>query len=123
MEITVNCGTVRVYHRLKSIKLLPCDEWRDDVTGRHFLPSFVFPRDPAVREILGASQPFLRALCDQPQAGFDGYQCGFDPDPDEAVEWQTRAIWAALQHSMRLDYVNPPPAYTNASQRLRTPAA
>jgi hypothetical protein len=121
VEITVNCGTVRVYHRLKSIKLLPCDEWRDDVTGRHFLPSFVFPRDPAVREILGASQPFLRALCDQPQAGFDGYQCGFDPDPDEAVAWQTRAIWAALQHSIRLDYVNPPPAYTNASQRLRTP--
>ncbi len=121
VEISVKCGAVPVFHRLKSIKLLPCDEWRDDVTGRHFLPSFVFPRDPAVREILSAAQPFLRALCDQPQAGFDGYQCGFDSDPDEAVTWQARAIWAALQYAIRLDYVNPPPAYTNASQRIRTP--
>ncbi len=34
---------------------------------------------------------------------------------------QTRAIWAALQYAWRLDYVNPPPSYTKASQRLRTP--
>lgn len=121
VEISIQCGTIPVFHEFKSIKLLPCDEWRDDVTGRHFLPSFVFPRDPAVREILSAAQPFLRALCDQPTAGFDGYQCGFDSDPGEAVEWQTRAIWSALQYTMRLDYVNPPPTYTNASQRVRTP--
>lgn len=121
VEIAIKCGVVQVFHILKSIKLLPCDEWRDDTTGRHFLPSFVFPRDPAVRDILSASQPFLRALCDQPQAGFDGYQGGFSSNPDEAVALQTRAIWAALQHTLRLDYVNPPPAYTNASQRLRTP--
>ncbi len=121
VEIAILCGKTQVFHRMRSIKLLPCDEWRDDASGRHFLPSFIFPRDPAVRDILSASQPFLRALCDQPQAGFDGYQCGFSANADDAVALQTRAIWAALQHSMRLDYVNPPPAYTNASQRLRTP--
>ncbi len=121
VEIAIKCGAVQVFHLLKSIKLLPCDEWRDDTSGRHFLPSFVFPRDPAVRDILSASQPFLRALCDQPTAGFDGYQGGFGSNPDEGVALQTRAIWAALQHTLRLDYVNPPPSYTNASQRLRTP--
>ena len=121
VEIAIRCGSVQVFHITRSIKLLPCDEWRDDTTGRHFLPSFVFPRDPAVRDILSASQPFLRALCDQPQAGFDGYQAGFSGNADDAVALQTRAIWAALQYTMRLDYVNPPPTYTNASQRLRTP--
>jgi len=59
-------------------------------------------------------------LADQPQAGFDGYQGGFCSNPDQALSVQTRAIWAALQE-MRLDYVNPPPTYTTASQRLRTP--
>jgi hypothetical protein len=120
VEITVHCGDVQVFHRLQSIKLLPCDEWRDDLTGRHFLPSFIFPRDPAVRKIITSAQPPLRALADHPQAGFDGYQSGFCPNPGEALPLQTRAIWAALQE-MRLDYVNPPPTYSTASQRLRTP--
>ncbi len=121
VEVVVRCGAVQIFHRLQSIKLLPCDEWRDDETGRHLLPSFVFPRDPAVRDVLTAAQPFLRALCDQPTAGFDGYQCGFTTDPNEAVTLQSKAIWAALQHTWRLDYVNPPPSYARASQRLRIP--
>lgn len=120
IEVKVSCGDVQVFHKLQPIKLLPCDEWRDDLIGRYFLPSFIFPRDPAVRKIITAAQPPLRALTDQPQAGFDGYQAGFCSNPDQALSLQTRAIWAALQE-MRLDYVNPPPTYTTASQRLRTP--
>lgn len=117
VEVTIKCGRIQVFHKMQSIKLLPCDEWRDDETGRHLLPSFVFPRDPAVREVISAAQPFLRALRDHPQAGFDGYQDG----SARSVILQTRAIWSALQHTLRLDYVNPPPSYTKASQRLRTP--
>lgn len=121
VEVMVKCGDTRVFHAFKSIKLLPCDEWRDDQTGRHLLPSFIFPRDPAVREILSAAQPLLRALCDQPQAGFGGYQVGVAGSIREAAALQVRAIWSALQSVWRLDYVNPPPAYTLSSQRLRTP--
>lgn len=121
VEVMVKCGDTRVFHAFKSIKLLPCDEWRDDQTGRHLLPSFIFPRDPAVREILTAAQPLLRALCDQPQAGFGGYQPGVAKSIKEAAELQVRAIWSALQSVWRLDYVSPPPAYKLSSQRLRTP--
>lgn len=121
VEVSIHCGERRIFHRLQSIKLLPCDEWRDDESGRHLLPSFVFPRDPAVREIISAAQPFLRALFDRPDAGFDGYQRGYSDDLKVGVEYQARAIWSALQYHWRLDYVSPPPAYTKASQRLRTP--
>ncbi len=66
VEVAIKCGSVQVFHKLQSIRLLPCDEWRDDETGRHLLPSFIFPRDPAVRDILTAAQPFLRTICDDP---------------------------------------------------------
>jgi hypothetical protein len=117
VEVTIKCGQEQIFHKMQSIKLLPCDEWRDDETGRHLLPSFIFPRDPSVREVITTAQPYLRALRDEPQGGFDGYQ----QESTRAVIMQTRAIWSALQHTYRLDYVNPPPTYTKASQRLRTP--
>ena len=121
LETTLTCGNEPLFQQSNSILLLPCDEWRDDQTGRHLLPSFIFPRDPAVRKIITAAQPFLRVLSDAPQAGFDGYQAGFSGDANEAVRDQVNAIWAALQHTYGLDYVSPPPVYTKASQRLRTP--
>ncbi len=123
LTVSVSSGGIQFYHKLDRIDILPCDEWRDKRnSGRHFLPSFIFPRDPAVRTILSHAQPFLRALTDQAVAGFDGYQSGDSgPDAGQGVELQARAIWAALQHPLRLDYTNPPPTYTSQSQRLRTP--
>ncbi len=121
VEITVSLGPKQVFHLFDSIELPPCDEWKDDDAGRRFLPSFIFPRDPAVRDILSAAQPFLRALTDDPIAGFDGYQGSFVGDGVAAVNCQLRAIWTALQTTWRLDYVNPPPAYIGGIQRLRTP--
>lgn len=122
VEVEILCEQRQIFHRLQSIKLLPCDEWRDKKeSGRMLLPAFVFPRDPAVREIISTSEPFLRTLCDQAQAGFDGYQGSFHSDVTKAVHLQVQAIWAALQHSIRLTYVNPPPTYSLASQRLRVP--
>lgn len=121
VEIAIRCGQVQVFHRFDSIELPPCDEWKDDDSGRRFLPSFIFPRDPAVREILTAAQPFIRALTDNSKAGFDGYGGAFATTPDEGVRLQLRAIWAALQHTWRIDYSNPPPSYTRGVQRVRTP--
>ena len=87
VEIVIRCGQNRI-HKFDSIQLPPCDKWKDDAAGRRFLPSFVFPRDPAVREILTAAQPFLRSLVDDPVAGFDGYQSGFVDDGLESVRQQ-----------------------------------
>ena len=124
VEVTIRCGTVRVFHSFNSIELPPCDEWKDDEAGRRFLPSFIFPRDPAVREILTSAQPFLRALKDDVRAAFDGYQSQTipaDAGASDSLQAQLRSIWGALQQNCRLDYTNPPPSYTKNVQRVRTP--
>ena len=38
------------------------------------------------------------------------------------VDQQVQAIWTALVNEYRLQYINPPPAYSQQSQRLRTPS-
>jgi hypothetical protein len=124
VEVTIHCGTVRIFQSFDSIELPPCDEWKDDEAGRRFLPSFIFPRDPAVREILTGAQPFLRALKDDIRAAFDGYQSQATPNNAGQIESllaQLRSIWGALQQNCRLDYTNPPPSYTKNVQRVRTP--
>ena len=121
VEIFIRCGQKQAFHKFDSIQLPPCDEWKDDDAGRRFLPSFIFPRDPAVREILTAAQPLLRAVSDDPTASFYGYQGDLESDGVESVRQQLRAIWTALQTTLRLDYVNPPPLYLRGVQRIRTP--
>jgi hypothetical protein len=125
VEVTLTCQGVRVFHRFDSISLPPCDEWQDDEAGRQFLPSFIFPRDPAVREILTIAQPFLRTLKDDVRAAFEGYQAAEGQAANastlESLLPQLRSIWGALQQTCRLDYTNPPPSYTKHIQRVRTP--
>jgi hypothetical protein len=129
-----------------AVTLLPPDEWEDSDENRQWLPSFVYPRDPAMKAVLQAAQPFLMSLTDRAAAGFDGYQCidpqaesksnsaaplgaeafpffpRSDDDPCAGVDLQVRAIWCALVYQMRLHYINPPPGYVAQTQRLRTPA-
>lgn len=121
VEIVVSQGAEKIHHETMAIPVLPADEWRDDRSGTHFLPSFIFPRDAAVRDLISAAHPFLRALGDQVDVGFDGYQRAADAAGIAPVEGQVRAIWCALQHGYRIDYANPPPAHLRSSQRLRTP--
>jgi hypothetical protein len=105
------------------------DEWRDDDLNRKWLPSFVLPRDPVVPQIIDRAQKYLMALLDDSTAGFDGYQ-GVAEDPGrrnpstecEPIDLQVRAIWSALIHDTPLAYINPPPTFTDQSQRLRTPS-
>jgi hypothetical protein len=106
------------------VTLLPVAEWADTETDRHWLPSFVYPMDPAVRRIVDLAQPYLEAIADDPLAGFDGYQA-IDPraeEPARRVDQQVAAIWSAIRQDTPLAYINPPPVYTDASQRLRTPS-
>jgi hypothetical protein len=102
------------------VTLLPVDEWFDDTEQNPWLPSFVLPRDPAVAGIIGRARPHLVTLQDDPGASFDGYQSG-DDDP-ESTDRQVQALWTTLVQDYRLLYINPPPAYSDRTQRLRTPS-
>jgi hypothetical protein len=112
-------------HFLKTerVTLLPADEWTDEAAEWQWLPSFVLPRDGAIASILTHAERYLRALADDSGAGFDGYQRLLeDGSNPEVVDLQVRAIWAALLYETPLTYINPPPTYTQNSQRLRTPS-
>jgi hypothetical protein len=122
--VDVRCGSHILFQQSSQVTLLPVDEWRDTDDDRRWLPSFVLPRDPAVRQIMAAADRYLRALCDSSGAGFDGYQQA--TKWPEIVDLQARAIWCALLYDFRLHYINPPPTYTKTetgiAQRLRTPS-
>lgn len=114
-----------VHQESHRVTLLPINEWVDDDENRQFLPSFIWPLDPAIRRIVGTAQRHLHTLADDSSAGFDGYQ-SVDwesddiGDPTAGVDQQVAALWRGLL-DQKLGYVNPPPTYSDASQRLRTP--
>ena len=107
----------------RAVTLLPVDEWFDDTQKNPWLPSFVLPRDPAVARIISAARRHLVTLQDDPSAGFDGYQSTDVANKDcESVDEQVQALWTTLVQEFRLAYINPPPAYSERNQRLRTPS-
>lgn len=117
------CGGRTAWESTERVTLIPVDEWVDDTTNNPWLPSFVLPRDPAILRIIASSRRYLVGLRDDPAAGFDGYQ-SIDEQaetPAAGVDAQVQAIWTALVNEFRLQYINPPPAYSDRSQRLRTP--
>ena len=118
VTVTVGSAGRTLFQQTWTINLLPCDEWQDDHYGSHFLPSFVLPRDPAVRRVIGRAQGFLRAILDDPQGSFKGYPFAAPADPADP---QMQAIWHALVDAFRIDYIRSPPAYLKQAQRLRTP--
>lgn len=123
--VEVRFGRVVLLRETRWVRLLAVDEWEDSDTNRKWLPSFVLPRDPAVAQVIHHAQRYLQALCDDPTQGFDGYQSIVDGDegPDcSKVDRQVQAIWCALLYETPLAYINPPPSFTDASQRLRTPS-
>jgi hypothetical protein len=114
--IKVTCEKETVYEDTRRVTLIPVDEWLDDTEKNPWLPSFVLPRDPAILEIIASSRRYLIGIMDDPAAGFDGYQ---EVGPE--VDKQVQAIWTALVNEYRFQYINPPPAYSLQTQRLRTP--
>jgi len=126
--VEVTWGPHTLYRETQRVRLLPADQWRFSDTDKSFiwLPSFVFPRDRAVSELLEKAQRYVRVLRDDPTAGFEGYQA-IDrerDDPSEDIDLQVQAIWSAIVHEWQLAYTNPPPTYSTGldSQRLRTPS-
>jgi hypothetical protein len=113
-----------VYTRTFPVTLAPVDQWADTDTDRQFLPSFVFPRDRAVMHAIRNAEQFVTALRDDPAAGFDGYQ-SLDPaaeDPAWTIDRQVQALWYSTLYRVPPSYINPPPSYSVASQRIRTPS-
>lgn len=121
--VRVTCGGRMAYEATTRVTLLPVDEWLDDTDKNPWLPSFVLPRDPAVLKIINAARRYLIGIEDDPAAGFDGYQSVDEKadNPTAGVDSQVQAIWTALVNDFRLQYINPPPAYSDQTQRLRTP--
>jgi hypothetical protein len=124
LYVRVSCGDRLLRESSERVTVLPADEWRDDGEDHRWLPSFVLPRDPAVLKVIDAAQRYLRTLLDDCAAGFDGYQRldGDDGNAADVVDPQVQAVWAALQHDLPMNYINPPPSYTSQSQRLRSPS-
>ena len=122
--VKVSCGGRVASESTSRVTLIPVDEWVDDTDNNPWLPSFVLPRDPAILKIITSSRRYLVGIQDDPAAGFDGYQSIDDSldDPSEGVDAQVRAIWTALVNEYRIQYINPPPSYSDQSQRLRTPS-
>jgi len=113
-----------VYRDTLPVNLLAIDEWVDTPELDAYLPSFVLSRDNAVARIIDNAQRYVRLFNEDSTAGFDGYQ-GIDKkakDPYATVDFQVKAIWSALSFDMALGYINPPPTFTESSQRLRTPS-
>lgn len=124
LYVKVRCGDRLLRESSERVTVLPADEWRDDGEDHRWLPSFVLPRDPAVLKVIAAAQRYLRTLLDDCTAGFDGYQqlAADDGNAAAVVDAQVQAIWAALQHELLVNYINPPPSYTSQAQRLRSPS-
>jgi hypothetical protein len=114
--VKVMCGETTAFEDTRRVTLIPVDEWLDDTVNNPWLPSFVLPRDPAILCIINSARRYLIGIMDDPAAGFDGYQ-----EEAAQVDDQVQAIWTALVNEYRLQYINPPPAYSRQTQRLRTP--
>jgi hypothetical protein len=112
--INVTWHDQTLYRHTHTVSLAPIDQWVMDEINIGWLPSFVQPRDPAVRTILQSAQRYLRCIEDDPNAGFCGYQA-------EDIDPQVKAIWSAIVYDFSLDYVSPPPSYNAYAQRLRSP--
>jgi hypothetical protein len=124
LKAKIAVGDAVIHDKIYRVTLLPVNEWVDSDAQRQWLPSFVYPLDPAVANIVQKAQRHLRALSDSWSVGFDGYQ-SVDPgqeDPTAPVDEQVAAIWNALVQDIEVGYINPPPTYTEQAQRLRSPS-
>jgi hypothetical protein len=119
-----SAGERHIHQKSYPVELLAMDEWRDDDAERHWLPSFVMPDDPMVRQVIDTAQRYLTALVDRGDAAFDAYQriAGLGETPNQAVDPQVKAIWTSLWQDHALKYISEPPTHTKASQRLRSPS-
>jgi hypothetical protein len=124
LYVQVSWGNHEIFRQTFPITMAPVDQWADTDTDRMFLPSFVFPRDRAVGTVIKSAEHFVTALRDDPAGGFDGYQSldWEQANPAVDVDRQVQALWYSVVYRVPVSYINPPPTYAVASQRIRTPS-
>jgi len=122
--VRVRHAGVVVHENTLPVRIVSADEWTDTDTETRWLPSFVLPSDPVVDAIRRSALPALRTFADRATEGFYGYQVveGAGLAGLERVDHQVSAIWTTLAFQYDLSYINPPPGYSERSQRLRTPS-
>ena len=116
LSVRVEWEKRTVFDRSFPVSLMPIEQWQNDDINRKWLPSFVLPRDLSVSGVIDYAQPYLTALADTLEVGFDGYQ-------KDAVKTQVKAIWWALIANLSLSYIGTPPVYGANAQRLRSPSS
>jgi hypothetical protein len=117
VRMSVRSGGRTLYSNTSRMKLLAVNEWRfTSPSSAWWLASFVLPGDSAVAQLITRARHGLRVMEDREAAGFDGYQSA-------DAQAQAKAIWCELSFRRRLAYINPPPVFTEGSQRLRSPSA
>ncbi len=124
LYVQVKWGDHEIFRQTFPVTMAPVDQWTDTDADRIFLPSFIFPRDRAVSSIIKNAEQFMTVLRDDPTAGFDGYQ-SIDralSNPAQYVDNQVQALWYSSVYKVPASYINPPPTYAVASQRIRTPS-
>lgn len=128
VTVDIRWGEHILHQNTYPIRLLPSDQWRDAMQGRSWLPSFIFPRDPATTALVARASAYIRVIEDDPSSGFTGYgrlvsQLSSTSDCD-VVDTQVYALWSTIVHEWAPGYINPPPTYSLEldSQRLRTPS-
>jgi len=129
LRIRLTDGKNRVMiDRSYKVTLPPFAEWEDAKETSKWLPSFVFPQDTAVEQIISDARKYLAVLTRDINAGFDGYQrmdgrhrANRKPDYEPVLQ-QIEAVWHALLYERRLQYINPLPGTVCGRQRLRTPS-
>jgi hypothetical protein len=124
LVVDINWGKKNLYKKTLPVQLHPLEQWHDDPQENRYLASFVQPGDPAVAKIIDRARPYLRALLDDPEASFDGYQSVDleDEDPYAWVDLQVQAIWSAIAFDLNLAYTNPLATPGESYQRLRCPS-
>lgn len=128
VTVDIRWGQHVLHQNTYPMRLLPSDQWRDALQGRSWLPSFIFPRDPATTGLVARASAYIRVLEDDPGSGFSGYGRLVTPltSPADckAVDTQVCALWSTIVHEWAPGYISPPPAYSLEldSQRLRTPS-
>ena len=116
-SVTINAvrnGQV-IASEVRSIELLPYDQW----TGVNLMPemtaAFIMPNHPCIQDIISRASEFLKKWTGDPS--FTGYQSR----SANMVKQQMGAIYAALQ-TLNIAYTMPPASFETA-QRVRTPDA
>jgi hypothetical protein len=98
------------------IRVLAANQWlsASQILDYEMLSAFVMPNHPTVTELLPAVADLLAERTGRPD--IDGYQSGSDR-PDAIVA----AVFEAMR-SRGIRYIEPPASWTDAGQKVRTPA-